>query len=175
MVASNYPVLVDDEAEGLALVTHVGRPDERNHAFGANEMLVIFAGPHGYISPSWYAPGATRAPTWNFSTVHCYGVPEILEPEENARVLTRLVAHFEQQVEEPMWLEQATLDKLAGGTCGIRIPVTRFICKVKMSADKDRQTQANVLDHLRGSGPYASEPLASDMERALASWTPPVD
>jgi transcriptional regulator len=88
-------------------------------------------------------------------------------------VLTRLVAHFEQRVEQPMWLEQETIDKLAGGTCGIRIPVSRFICKVKMSADKDRETQARVLEQLRGSGPYASELLARDMERALASWTPP--
>jgi predicted FMN-binding regulatory protein PaiB len=43
-------------------------------------------------SPSWYAPGATRAPTWNFSVAHCYGVPEILSPEENLRVLAALRA-----------------------------------------------------------------------------------
>jgi transcriptional regulator len=174
MVASNYPVLVDDESERLALVTHVGRPDDRYHGFGdGGEILVIFAGPHGYISPSWYSPGATRAPTWNFTTAHCYGVPQILEPAENAKVLTKLVAHFEQHVDHPMWLEQETIDKLADGTCGIRIPVGRFVCKVKMSADKDRETQARVLEHLRTPGPYASEALADDMERALASWTLP--
>jgi transcriptional regulator len=175
IVASHYPVLVDDESEALALVTHVGRPDERNHAFGDREILVIIAGPHGYISPSWYASGAIRAPTWNFSVAHCYGVPEVLEPEENGRVLTKLVARFEQHVENPMWLEQETIDKIAGGTCGLRISISRFICKVKMSADKDPVSRANVLEQLRGDGPYASQAVARDMERALASWTPPAD
>ena len=65
-------------------------------------MLLIVAGPHGYISPSWYVPGATPAPTWNFSVAHCYGVPRAARPERNLAVLTRLVAHFEQHVEDPL-------------------------------------------------------------------------
>jgi transcriptional regulator len=53
-------------------------------------------GRHGYISPSWYAPGATRAPTWNFAVAHRYGVPQLLGQEETLSVLTRLVEHFER-------------------------------------------------------------------------------
>jgi predicted FMN-binding regulatory protein PaiB len=79
IVVSHYPVLLDEAAEDLAILTHVRRPDERNHLFGSGEVLLIVAGPHGYISPSWYADGATPAPTWNFSGAHCYGVPEILD------------------------------------------------------------------------------------------------
>lgn len=90
-------------------------------------------------------------------------------------MLTKLVARFEQHVENPMWLEQETIDKIAGGTCGLRISISRFICKVKMSADKDPVSRANVLEQLRGDGPYASQAVARDMERALASWTPPAD
>ncbi len=74
-VASHYPVLIDPDSAGLAIVTHVGRPDEELHRFGTEEVLVIIAGPHGYISPSWYAAGATPVPTWNFSVAHCYGLP----------------------------------------------------------------------------------------------------
>ena len=48
-------------------------------------------------------------------------------------------------------------------------PITRFICKVKMSQDKDRTSQLSVLEQLRGDGPYASPALAADMERALAN------
>jgi len=168
IVASHYPVLVDDAADSLTVVTHLGRPDEKLHRFGDREMLMVFAGPHGYISPSWYAPGAVRAPTWNFSVAHCYGVPEILDAEENVRVLTRLVAHFEQHVEEPLWLEDETAERLAPGTVGIRVPITRFVCKVKMSADKDPESRQRVLDQLRGSGPYANPALADEMERALS-------
>ena len=167
LVASHYPVLLDDEAEDLAILTHVGRPDEKNHLFGTGEVLLIVAGPHGYISPSWYVEGATPVPTWNFSVAHCYGVPEILDPDENLRVLTRLVAHFEQHVEDPLWLDQEVGARIARGTVGLRLPITRFICKVKMSQDKDPVSQQQVLAQLRGDGPYASAALAADMARAL--------
>ena len=50
-----------------------------------------------HLSPSWYIEDERVAPTWNFSVAHCSGVPEILDPEENLRVLTRLVDHFEQR------------------------------------------------------------------------------
>ena len=83
-------------------------------------------------------------------------------------MLTRLVAHFEQHVEEPLWLEPETADRLAPGTVGIRLPINRFVCKVKMSADKDPESRQRVLDQLRGSGPYANPALADEMERALS-------
>ena len=60
LVASHYPILLDERADELAIVTHVGRPDEQVHGFGDREVLLIVAGPHGYISPSWYC--ARRAP-----------------------------------------------------------------------------------------------------------------
>ncbi len=167
LVASHYPVLLDDQSDELALLTHVGRPDDRLHGFGADEMLAIVAGPHGYISPSWYTEHAIAAPTWNFSVAHCYGVPEILDAEQNLRVLTRLVEHFERHVEEPVTLDQEMGARVAAGTVGIRLPITRFVCKVKMSQDKDPQTQAQVLEALHGSGPYANPELAREMQRAL--------
>ncbi|HEY1711560.1 MAG TPA: FMN-binding negative transcriptional regulator, partial [Solirubrobacteraceae bacterium] len=116
LVASHYPVLLDEASPDLALLTHVGRPDERLHGFGDQEIMVIVQGRHGYISPSWYVPGSTPAPTWNFSVAHCYGVPEILDGEENFRVLTRLVAHFERHVEQPLWLDPEAGAQLAKGT-----------------------------------------------------------
>jgi transcriptional regulator len=171
LVASHYPVLLDDQAapDELTVVTHVGRPDERIHDLGNSEVLLIVAGPHGYISPSWYSEGTTRVPTWNFSVAHCYGVPEILEEDENLRVLTRLVEHFEREVDEPAYLDQEIGARIAPGTVGLRIPITRFVCKVKMSQDKDPESQERVLDELRGSGPYGQERLADEMQRALDS------
>jgi len=171
LVASHYPILLDDRAAArdLTVVTHVGRPDERIHDLGASEVLLIVAGPHGYISPSWYSDETTRVPTWNFSVAHCYGVPEILEPEENLQVLTRLVEHFEQRVEKPAYLDPEDGARIAPGTVGLRIPITRFVCKVKMSQDKDAESQERVLDELRGSGPYRQERLADEMQRALDS------
>jgi len=169
LVASHYPVLLDEEAEGLAIVSHVGRPDEKQHLLGSGEVLLIVAGPHGYISPSWYVEGEAPVPTWNFSVAHCYGVPEILDADENLRVLTRLVDHFERHVEHPVELDQEIGARIARGTVGLRLPITRFVCKVKMSQNKDEVSQRQVLAQLRGDGPYASAALADDMARALGA------
>ena len=166
-VASHYPILLDDESEDLAVLTHVGRPDDLIHGFGDREVLLIVQGRHGYISPSWYAPGAIRAPTWNFSAAHCYGVPEILDPEENLTVLARLVEHFERWVDEPMLLDPEWGRPVARGTVGIRLPIGRFVCKIKMSQDKDPVTQRQVIAALRAPGPYHHPDLADDMVRAL--------
>ncbi len=166
LVASHYPVLLDNATEELVLVTHVGRPDETIHGFGGTaEALVIVQGPHGYISPSWYTDVPAPVPTWNFSVAHCYGVPEVLGPEENLRVLTRLVEHFERHVETPVFLDQALGAEISKRTVGLRIPITRFVCKVKMSRDKDPQSQRQVLENLRRAGPYGHAELADEMER----------
>jgi transcriptional regulator len=169
LVASHYPVLLDNRAtaDELTVVTHVGRPDEKVHGLGDSEVLLIVAGPHGYISPSWYSDEMTRVPTWNFSVAHCYGVPEILDADENLRVLTRLVEHFEQHVENPAYLDPEVGARLSRGTVGMRIPITRFVCKVKMSQDKDERSRRQVLEALRRPGAYENRRLADEMDRAL--------
>src|SRR5215218_4313982 len=64
MVASHYPILLDEDAEEIIIVSHFGRPDDKTHELGAHEILVIVQGPHGYISPSWYENGEF-IPTWD--------------------------------------------------------------------------------------------------------------
>jgi transcriptional regulator len=167
IVASHCPVLLDDCGDELAVVTHVGRPDDELHCFGPTEMLLIVAGPHGYVSPSWYAEHATPVPTWNFSVAHCYGIPQILDAEENLRVLTRLVEHFERHVDSPVALDRAIGARLAAGTVGIRLAITRFLCKLKMSQNRDPESQRQVLEALRSPGPYENPKLADAMQRAL--------
>ena len=169
LVASHYPILLDETADELAVFTHVGRPDEVLHGFGDREVLLIVEGRNGYIAPSWYAPGATRAPTWNFSAAHCYGVPQVLDDETTLAVLGKLVEHFERHVESPMLLDPEWGRPVARGTVGLRIPITRFLCKVKMSQDKDPVTQHQVIEHLRAPGPFHNPGLADDMERALSA------
>lgn len=167
LVASHYPLLLDEDSEQLAIFTHVGRPDEEVHGFGEREIMLIVQGNHGYVSPSWYAPGASRAPTWNFTAAHCYGVPQILDEQANLRTLARLVEHFERHVDKPMLLDLEWGAPVAKGTVGIRLPITRFVCKLKMSQDKDPETQQRVVRALRAPGPYRHPELADDMEHAL--------
>jgi len=167
LVASHYPVLLDEEAPELALVTHLGRPDEEVHGLTEGELLVIVQGRHGYVSPSWYPPSPSNVPTWNFTVAHCYGVPEILGEEENLEVLTRLVERFEREVPEPVGIDPERGPEIARGTVGIRLPITRFVCKRKLSQNKDAATRRRVIEALREPGPYSHPELAAEMERAL--------
>ena len=165
LVASHYPVMLDPEHD-LALLTHVGRPDDQIHDFADEPVLVVVQGNHGYVSPSWYAPGDSPAPTWNFTAAHLTGVPQMLGPEENLRVLTDLVALFEQHVDDPLWLDPAWGAAASRGTVGLRIPIDSFTLKVKMSQDKQPASVQQVIDHLRADGPYHHDALAADVERA---------
>jgi transcriptional regulator len=129
-------------------------------------MLVIVQGPHGYISPNWYEPGDI-IPTWNHATAHLYGVPEILSEEENYRVLERLTDHFEHPMPEPRSLasDEEYSRRVAKGTIGLRIRVTRFDARGKFSQNKAPEVRERIIDALAGEGPYAQPSLAEEMRR----------
>ena len=57
MVASHYPILLDEDATEIIVLSHFGRPDDELHELGRHQVLVIVQGPHDYVSPSWYPPG----------------------------------------------------------------------------------------------------------------------
>ncbi|ROQ00839.1 PaiB family negative transcriptional regulator [Rathayibacter sp. PhB93] len=181
VVVSHYPFLLEEPLPGadpdeLVLVSHVGRPDERAHRLGESELAVVFQGPHGYVSPSWY--GVTRAvPTWNFAAVHVWGVPELLGDEENLAVLERLVDHFEDELPEPFRLrisaENAVYaERIVHGTVGFRLRVTRLEAKEKMSQDKPVEVVDRVTTALDAPGPYSNPALAERMRRVHASMRP---
>jgi transcriptional regulator len=173
LVASHYPILLEEDAEpvegttGITVVSHVGRPDEQAHELGRHELMLIVQGPHGYISPGWYDEG-DFIPTWNHVTAHLYGVPELLDEAENLRVLHRLVDEFEAPMPSPVGLE---LDpeysaRVAKGTVGMRLRVTRFDARTKLSQNKAPHVRNRIIEALDGEGPYASAALAAEMKRA---------
>jgi transcriptional regulator len=169
LVASHYPVLLDDAAstgEHIVLVSHFGRPDEQLHQLGSSEILVIIQGPHGYISPSWYTPD-DFVPTWNHVTAHLYGTPELLEPEENFAVLDRLTDHFEARMPDPksLHIDEESARRIAKGTVGLRLRVTRFDARAKLSQNKTPEVVGRIIDALDGDGPYSSALLAEEMRR----------
>ncbi|SIN73310.1 FMN-binding negative transcriptional regulator [Agromyces cerinus] len=169
LVASHYPVLLDETADGIALLTHVGRPDEIVHELGRHEVMIIAQGPHGYISPGWY-DAKPAVPTWNFVSAHLYGTPELLSDAENLRVLEALVDHFEDLMPEPRRMRGTAenaeyADRIAAGTVGLRIPITRYVAKNKMSQNRPVETVERIIAELDGDGPYASAALAAEMRR----------
>ena len=166
LVASHYPTLLEEDPAGISIVTHFGRPDEELHEVGAHEMLVIVQGAHGYISPAWYAEG-DFIPTWNHVTAHLYGVPEILSDDENFAVLGKLVDHFEGRMPHPVSLDQDEeyARRIAKGTVGLRLRVTRVDARLKLSQNKSDRVRATIVDALHGDGPYAQPALADEMTR----------
>ncbi len=170
-VASHYVMMLADDRDDLTIVGHVGRPDDLIHGLGERELLVVFQGPHGYVSPGWYGPEEKAVPTWNYTAVHLAGVPEILSDEENLRVLDRLVERFEGRLADPrlMWErpnDETFVHRLAAGTVGFRLTPTRVVAKRKLSQNKDAATVENVIAELLSNDVYANPALAAEMRRA---------
>lgn len=162
LVASHYPAILDEEADGITIISHFGRPDEVLHELGSHEVLVIIQGPHDYVSPSWYAPGEV-IPTWNHVTAHLYGTPEILGDDENYAMLGRLIDHFEHDRVGGRSLadDEAGTRRVAKGTVGLRMRVDRFDARAKLSQNKAPDVAANVIANLDERNPG----LADEMRR----------
>lgn len=172
VVVSHYPFLLEEGGDDLVLVSHVGRPDERLHRLGESEIVVVFSGPAGYISPSWYGV-SPAVPTWDFATVHAYGIPELLSDAENLAVLERLVDRFEDPLPNPFRMRgtlenTAYAERIVHGTVGFRLRVERIEAKDKMSQDKPADVVTRILDALRRPGPYANAALADRIEKVNA-------
>ncbi|WP_217178753.1 FMN-binding negative transcriptional regulator [Streptomyces sp. AC495_CC817] len=162
LVASHYPALLEEHEDEIVIVSHFGRPDEQLHELGAHEVLVIVQGPHDYVSPSLYPPG-DLVPTWNHVTTHLYGVPEILEEEENYAMLSRLTDHFESHREHGRSLadDEAGTRRAAKGTVGLRLRVTRFDARAKLSQNKAPEVRDDITRAFDATNPA----LAAEMRR----------
>ncbi|WP_164234174.1 FMN-binding negative transcriptional regulator [Microbacterium hydrocarbonoxydans] len=162
LVASHYPALLEEDADGIVIVSHFGRPDEELHELGAHEILVIIQGPHDYVSPSLYAPG-DLVPTWNHVTAHLYGTPEILGEEENYAMLSRLTDHFEQHRPGGRSLaeDEAGTRRAAKGTVGLRMRVVRFDARAKLSQNKPAEVREDIARSFERTNPL----LAAEMRR----------
>lgn len=162
LVASHYPVLLDETADDLTILSHFGRPDDELHELGRHEVLVIVQGPHDYVSPSWYAPG-DLVPTWNHVTAHLYGIPVVLDEEETYAALDQLTDHFERHRPDGRTLadDEAGSRRAAKGAVGLRMRVDRFDARAKLSQNKPADVRENITAHLQQSNPE----LAAEMRR----------
>ena len=168
LVASHYPVLLEETADdSISIVSHLGRPDEQLHELGDHEVLLIVQGPHGYISPGWY-PEDQIIPTWNHVTAHLYARPEVLSDDENFRVLGTLVDHFERVMPDPstLALDPEGTRRVARGTVGVRLRVTRVDARWKLSQDKAPAVVERVIEELEHGEHYPNPALAREMRRA---------
>jgi len=167
LVASHYAVMLDDTRDDLTIVGHVGKPDDAILGLGDRELLVVVQGPHGYITPRWYGD-VPAVPTWNFVSAHLSGIPELLSPEENLRVLERLVERFEGDGDDARGLyavpnDAAFVERLERGTMGFRLTPTRVTAKRKLSQNRPAEVVETIIDGLTAEGRHE---LSAEMRRA---------
>ncbi len=160
LVASHYPVLLDESASEVTVLSHFGRPDDELHELGQHQMMVIIQGPHDYVSPSWYAPGEL-VPTWNHVTAHLYGTPVRLDGNENYNVLCQLTDHFERHQPQGRHLldDEAATRRAARDTAGLRLRVDRFDARAKLSQNKTEAVRDTITTRLAADNPALAEEM----------------
>lgn len=165
--ASHLPMLYrPDTGSHGTLVFHMARANPQWQHFASGcEVLAIFHGPHGYISPSWYQTDLA-VPTWNYATVHAYGVPVLIhEPERVASLLNEMISTYEASFAQP-WrgaLPAEFLDKLMQGIVAFELPITRIEGKFKLSQNRPAADIPGVIDALSRSGDADNLALARMM------------
>lgn len=160
--ASHIPFLLDAERRELRGHLAAANPQTERLA-KASEVLVIFQGSHGYISPTWYE--TDDVPTWNYTTAHVYGRPEIITDEVDLRdMLDSLTNVHESRFAQP-WQPVYGDDQLRAIT-GFRIHITEVQGKFKLSQNRSAADRANVITALRKTGRESDALLADDMQGA---------
>ena len=154
--ASHLPALVQEEGGELALDMHMARANEQWRHFDDTEALVIFSGPHAYISPRWYED-TERVPTWNYAAVHAYGVPQLVEDRAAKHASQRrLVATL-----DPQWLPKFDalrgeyVERMLAAIVNFRIPVARLETRWKLSQNRGRREMELIAAALEESGEAA--------------------
>jgi transcriptional regulator len=163
--ATHVPFLYERAAN--VLHAHVARANPQWQQLGATrEVLAIFQGPHGYVSPTWYTePGV---PTWNYAAVHVYGTAVTIDdPAATARHVEALAARFEQGSAKP-WTPSYDPKRLTG-IVGLEIRITEIQGKLKLSQNRSAADRAGVIAQLAASGTDNDVALARMMEAAARS------
>ena len=167
--AAHLPFLLDaTRGPAGTLIAHMARPNPLSRSLTDQcEVLVVFQGPHSYISPTWHAsPGSV--PTWNYAAVHAYGVPRLIDDAVEVRsVLMRLVEVQEAGFAEPWQIEPRPgdlIEKMAPGIVAFEIPIARLEGKFKLSQNKTAADRAGVVTALRARGETFGVEVASLME-----------
>jgi len=167
--ATHMPVLVrEDEGVHGTLVTHMARANPQwGHFENSEEVLVMFTGPHAYISPAWYATKPT-VPTWNYTAVHVYGRPRIVDDPARFAAMLRELVEFYESPRTNRWpgaLPGEFRDRLMAGIVGVEIDVTRIEGKFKLSQNRGDEDRAGVIAALSTSEDAMDREVAELMRK----------
>jgi transcriptional regulator len=150
---AHVPVVLDRTAAGrgrLRLHVAMANPIWRA-ALAVGQVTVVFAGPHGYVSASWYETPTEQVPTWNYAVVHAHGTPQKMDGGDLVQLLDDLVAMHEEGAPDA-WrmsrLDPGVRDLLLLQIVGLSIDITRLAGKFKLSQNRSPADHARVVDAL---------------------------
>ncbi|MBS3996249.1 MAG: FMN-binding negative transcriptional regulator [Hydrogenophaga sp.] len=154
------------------LRAHVARANPLWQQAAGAEVMVIFQGAQGYISPNWYPskPEHHRhVPTWNYAVVHAHGPLRVMDDERFVRgLVARLTREHEQRSQQPRPWKMGDsapdfIDGMLKAIVGIEIPLTRLTGKFKLGQNRETRDRLGAADGLAALG---HEALAQAMRAA---------
>src|SRR5580658_3592001 len=86
LVATHLPLVVKDEGEHGLIEGHFAKANRHWQSLAGREVLVVFPGPHSYVSPTNYVEELS-VPTWNYIAVHAYGTLQLVEDNPGKELL----------------------------------------------------------------------------------------
>ena len=171
MTATHLPILLDADVKPLGrLFGHMARanPQWRNID---GEALVIFPGPHAYISASWYETPGT-VPTWNYVAVHAYGKLRTIEDRDTMHNILKLtVSTYERAMPQP-WTYDASdpvFDNMRQEIIGFEIEISRLEGKHKLNQNHPEARRQKVIKALEHQSDENSLAIAQLMRGTLSS------
>lgn len=164
-LATHIPIELEEREGKKVLCGHLARANEQWCSFDENkEVLVIFTGPHAYISASWYK--GESVPTWNYVAVHVYGKIRIIEGQDLWQSLKKLVDKYEKASENPVSLEtmsEKMVENQMKAIVGFEIEITDIQAKYKLSQNRNAEDYQRVVEHLQQS----SDPVVRQVSELM--------
>lgn len=148
--ATHVPVVIRDDGDHVRIRGHVAKANPHWRYLEDQPLcLMIFHGPHAYVSPANYAT-QENVPTWNYGAVHAYGNARTFsETSDLLNMLHDLIPTFEAAYAE-QWasLSESYRAGMLSHIVGFEIEVTRIEAKFKLSQNRTRDEQQKVIDSL---------------------------
>ncbi len=166
-VATQIPLLITEKEGRLTFRAHCMRQTDHHKAFVQNpNVLVIFPGPHTYVSASWYS-NPQQGSTWNYMTVHAKGVIRFLEQNELLDTLRDTTTRFEGAANTPGaydTLPEEYVQRMAKAIVAFEITVTALDAVFKLSQNRDEASYHNIIGKLK-EGSADAQYIAAEMEQ----------
>ena len=165
-VGTHIPLLLEkNEAGQDILMGHISKGNEQKYSLtdGA-KVLVIFAGPHAYVSPRWYTK--MTVPTWNYISAHVYGTVRVIEGEALKAAVSRLTNNYEHSMPNPVKLEEIPEKSLQDdlrGIIGFEILIDDIQAAYKLSQNRDESSYHSIIEQLE-QGDEAAKGVAEEMK-----------